>query len=351
MQLRGPLASFCIAIAAAAAVSGCVANRRTAPPPPSPSPTPTIATVPNPLNGLPAVPQTLKHRVAAVLIDNYPVDARPQSGLRAADLVYEIEAEGGITRYMALYLQNTPKKIGPVRSARLYMVDLARPYEPLFAHAGENDDVWEPLRALRDGGFADMEEILTAGEAFWRDNSRNMPHNLYTSIASLRDAAPKHGWADQTFAGSQFAFLGDPVGDPAHVQAAVPDVDLDFWSGYHVRYVYDDGSYRRLIDGVTQHDLDDPTPYRIADVVAIWIPAQVIDDLGDLRMNVYGRFPAVAVRNGLATTGMWIEAGPDALPRLEDGSGDPMLLTPGQIYVEVLPQGGRLTVGKQSWSY
>ena len=302
--------------------------------------------VASPLDGVPEPVAATKHRVTAVMIDNYPDGARPQSGLRDADIVYEVEAEGGITRYMALYLEHTPAKIGPVRSTRLYFVDLARPYDPLFAHAGENDDVWGPLKALREAGFADMEEIQQAGEAFWRDDSRDMPHNLYTSVARLRTAAPNHGWADTPFARSQFAFTDPPAGaDPAPIA-------LDFWNDYEVRFVDGrDGTYRRIIDGEVQHDLGDTAPYRISDVVVVWMPATVLDAVGDLRMDVYGDFPAVAIRNGLVTPGTWEAPGPDVLPQLVDSSGDPMLLAPGQIYIEVLPQGGRLSVGNQSFTH
>jgi DUF3048 family protein len=301
--------------------------------------------VPSPLNGAAVLPATIKHRVTAVMIDNYPYDARPQSGLADADIVYEVEAEGGITRYMALYLENAPSKIGPVRSARLYYVDLARPYDPYFAHAGENDDVWEPLKELRAGGFADVEEILIAGEAFWRDDVRKMPHNLYTSIAKVRDVGPKHGWPDTAFTGPAFQF------SPSVPVAAAPGVTVDFWRAYSVRYVYSGGAYVRSIGGVQQHDLENLAPYRVADIIAVWIPATVLDQLGDLKMDVYGDYPALLVRDGTVSEGMWRGDGPTSLPRLEDSAGNAMALAPGQIYIEVLPQGGAVTIGKQRWTH
>ena len=294
---------------------------------------------------MPVPPASVRHRVIAVMIDNYPHDARPQSGLRDADIVYEVEAEGGITRYMALFLEKAPPKIGPVRSARLYFVDLARPYEPYFAHAGENDDVWEPLKELRAGGFADMEEILIAEEAFWRDDTREMPHNLYTSIARVRASGPQHGWPDTVFKGHGFRF------SPSPKVAAAPGITIDTWMDYSVRYVFSNGAYIRSIKGVTQHDLDDPAPYRIADVVVTWIPATVIDSLGDLKMQVYGDFPALVIRDGQVRQATWSGQGPTSLPRLLDGDADDIPLAPGQIYIEVLPQGSRVTVGNKTWQH
>lgn len=298
------------------------------------------------MNGAVIQRKSGRHRIVAVMIDNYPTSARPQSGLKDADIVYEVEAEGGITRYMALFLETAPVRIGPVRSARTYFVDFARPYDPLFAHAGENDDVWEPLKELRAAGFADMDEIVGTPEAFWRDPSREMPHNLYTSVARLRTTARKYGFHDRPFRQRHFVFSSKTSSkrDP-------PDVVLTFWNGYAVRFRPTAGAYERIIKGQVQHDLENGAPYRVADVIAVWMPAKVLDELGDLSMPVYGTFPAVLVSAGAATPARWVAPGPNDLPQLTDLHGASLSLAPGQIYVEVLPQGGTLQSGKNVWSH
>lgn len=336
-----------MALIALVVLAGC-ARHATPPIAPSPSPlgSPTAAPVFSLLDGAQVPTDSGNHRVAAVMIDNYPIDARPQSGLRGADVVYEVEAEGGITRYLALFLEATPKKIGPVRSARTYFVDLARPYDPFFAHAGENDDVWGPLKELRSEGFADMDEIVGTPEAFWRDSARYMPHNLYTSVEKIRKTGPKYGYKDTPLAAEEFEFTPDPPPGPN-----APDVTLTFWNKYTVRFHPSGSTYERIIKGQVQHDLGDLRPYEIADIIAVWIPAKVLDSLGDLEMNVYGKFPAVLVRDGKASPGSWVAAGPGSMPQLLDTHGSPLALAPGQIYIEVLPQGGTLDVGKNIWSY
>ena len=126
---------------------------------------------------------------------------------------------------------------------------------------------------------------------------------------------------------------------------------VTFWNDYTVRFHPVGGIYERLIDGKVQHDRDDHTPYRIADIIAVWIPAKVLDSLGDLEMEVYGRFPAVLVRDGIAVPATWVTTGPSSLPQLLDTHGEALPLAPGQIYIEVLPQGGTLKNGKNVWSY
>lgn len=325
--------------------AGC-ARHAALPPPPTPTPKPTPPPVYSLLNGVQVSPNSVNHRIAAVMIDNYPYNTRPQSGLHDADIVYEVEAEGGITRYMALYLENTPKKVGPVRSARLYFVDLARPYDPLYAHAGENDNVWGPLRDLREDGFADMDQIVGTPEAFWRDATRDMPHNLYTSIGKMRSTAKLYGYQDRVLGGEEFAFTPDP---PEPSTAA--DTILKFWMNYTVRYRPVGHGYVRVISGEVQHDLGDKRPYVVADVIAVWIPAKVLDHLGDLQMDVYGRFPALLIRDGTVTKATWVAPGPNTMPELLDQQGEALPLAPGQIYIEVLPQGGTVASGKNIWSY
>jgi len=315
---------------------------------PTPKPTPTTA---DPLNGAIVPLASVKHRVAAVMIDNYPIDARPQSGLFDADVVYEVEAEGGITRYMALYLAGNPKKVGPVRSARTYFVDLARPYDPFFAHGGQNNDTIDKLKNLRAGGFADMDEILGTAQAFWRDDARDMPHNLYTSVERMRKTAPTYGMKDQKYTQRQFDFEPPDPRPPDAAPLNIPPVVVSFWNDYNVLFVYDGTGYQRYIDGNVQVDRDDARPYSVADIVAVWMPAQVLDSLGDLAMNVYGTFPALLIRDGRAETGMWVAPGPTVVPSLLGDDEKPLYFKPGQIYIEVLPQGSRVVSGKSVWSH
>jgi len=325
-------------------------------------------------------PSSVGHRIAAVMIDNYP-DARPQNGLHDADIVYEVEAEGGITRYLALYLSSAAAEVGPVRSARTYFVDLARPYDPLFAHAGQNDDTIDFLGELRNSGFADMDQIQRTPEAFWRDDSREMPHNLYVSVPKMRTTGPTYGYEDTRFAGRVFEFDDDrtigalmdasPMPTAANNDATVslaeaqtappsviptplpliPEAVLSFWQDYDVHFVWDGVAYQRFIDGQAQHDRDDNRPYEVANIVVVWIPATVLDAIGDLRMQVYGTYPALLIRQGRATNGTWNASGPSALPELVGEDGATLSLTRGQIYIEIMPQGSSVKIGNQTWSH
>jgi hypothetical protein len=191
-----------------------------------------------------------------------------------------------------------------------------------------------------------MDQIVGTPEAFWRDSTRDMPHNLYTSVPKMRSTAQLYDYKDTPLDAEEFAFTPDP---PAG--ASAPDTVLTFWLNYKVRFRPAGHGYVRIINDEVQHDLGDPRPYVVSDILAVWIPAKVVDSLGDLDMDVYGTFPAVLVRDGRATQGSWVAPGPNTMPELLDKQGEPIPLAPGQIYIEVLPQGGTLQTGKNVWSY
>src|SRR5699024_5193607 len=79
--------------------------------------------------------EEVNHRAVAVMVSNQ-VQARPQSGLTKADIVYEMLTEGNITRFMAIYHSDKPEVVGPIRSAREYFVDLANDMDAVYIYSG-----------------------------------------------------------------------------------------------------------------------------------------------------------------------------------------------------------------------
>lgn len=138
-----------------------------------------------PFSGIKIEKEVLERRPIAVMIENHP-DSRPQSGLNEADFIFEAIAEGGITRFLALYHSNEVKKeIGPVRSARSYFVEWADSYDALYAHVGGSA---EALNLINRLNLSDLNQF-SLGKYFWRDRTRYAPHNVYTTTAKLREAA------------------------------------------------------------------------------------------------------------------------------------------------------------------
>ena len=137
-----------------------------------------------PLTGKPAPGGKVPQRpVLAVKVENTP-DAYPLAGLQSADVVYEELVEGGITRFMALYQCKDAKKVGPVRSARTTDPKVLIQYDPhaVIAYSGGQLAV---VNDVKRSGLVSFDES-TGGDAFWRDDTRYEPHNLFLNTAKLR---------------------------------------------------------------------------------------------------------------------------------------------------------------------
>jgi len=111
-----------------------------------------------------------------VKIDNI-VDARPQTGLQSADLVYVIPVEGGLTRFMAVYSSRVPSVVGPTRSARESDLDILRQFgRPGFAWSGATPHLVPFIERAR---LADLYALQVGG--YYRVSYRAAPHNLYAN--------------------------------------------------------------------------------------------------------------------------------------------------------------------------
>lgn len=203
-----------------------------------------------PLTGL-EVEDRLDHPIVMVMVNNHP-QARPQTGLNRADIVFEVLAEGEITRFAAFYHSETEGTIGPVRSARPYYLDLAEGLDAIVAHAGGSPDAKE---RFNQPGYPSLDGIAGGGKYFWREDSRQAPHNLYTNMEELLQGA-----ADNEFGGrSEFPQLtfADSL---EHMTEGVTaeQVDIVYSSLYEVGYAYDASTeqYARYTQGEVQIDLD-----------------------------------------------------------------------------------------------
>ncbi len=190
---------------------------------------------PYPLTGLPmADPSVAAHPAVVVKMDNSPW-ARPQVGINQADIVIELLVEG-ITRFALVYGSQTPTTVGPVRSARSSDIDLlAGLGRPLLGWSGANPTVTKQVTtAAGQGLLIDASRGANPPE-YWRDNTRQAPHNLFTSIPMLLS---KFGGGDTS--PPQAILPIGPTGTPLPASAvAAPGVTINFGSGVVVSYAWD----------------------------------------------------------------------------------------------------------------
>ena len=148
-----------------------------------------------PIKKLKIVDEDSKTRPIAVMINNNHV-AWPHAGLNDAYLAYEILAEGGITRIMALFKDKDTEKIGSVRSARPYYLDYALENDAIYVHYGWSDKAKSDISSLG----VDNINGLTASSVFWRDSSLNKAteHTVFTSMEKINEYSKENGYDRDT---------------------------------------------------------------------------------------------------------------------------------------------------------
>ena len=158
----------------------------------------------NPLTGL--YVETTQN-LTAVMFDNMSA-ARPQSGLIYADIVYEVEAEGQITRLLALFHGDPPEFVGPVRSARPYYMQLAKEWDAYFVHVGG----CEPSRTrAREWNIRNIDD-MRGDRGFFVDRERRRPHNTYFNFADALEGRPDNG----NF--GNWVFIDTPEEEPTYTR-------------------------------------------------------------------------------------------------------------------------------------
>lgn len=276
----------------------------------------------------------------AVTVDNQ-AGARPQSGLDQAEMVWEIPAEGYITRFEAFFQSRAPGRIGPVRSARPYFASVAASFGAVLVHAGGSQ---AGFAAIRDLGLEQLDGLFPPGDRyFWRDSSRAAPHNLYTSGDLLLQAASRLGLRTRR--------LDLPTGPQPPGGKAAPRLDLHYLTGgvdrNVVRWLYRDGAYERWLNGEPFRTREG-AQVRAGDVVVLFTDIRLLPGPeGYLQVRLTGSGAAWFLRDGRFWEGRWSRSSDTAPFSFEVRSGDgwrPFAWAPGAIWVQVVgdPQAASL---------
>jgi hypothetical protein len=291
-----------------------------------------VTTVASPLTGIQVAPAIAKGPVTAVMVENSD-QARPQSGLSQAGVVYEALAEGGITRFMTLYQEDPGQiaQIGPVRSARPYFIDWLLPFNAAYAHVGGSPAALSEITALN---VRDMNQFYN-GNSYTRISSRIAPHNVYTSIASLSTLEQAKGWATSAFTG--FPRKAEaPTKSPATIS-----IDLNLSTpDMAVHYQYDPtlNSYQRSEGGSAMVDANTNKQLEPKVVIAIVVPWTdgPLDASGAYYTDYSdtGNGAAFVFQDGKLTLGEWIKSSQSSqIQFVSTDSGSPISLNAGQTWI------------------
>lgn len=297
----------------------------------SPTPPPQLPAI----NGVLVDEAKALQRPIAVVIENH-TNARPQSGLTDADIVYETLAEGGITRFLALFQSREPSEVGPVRSARPYFNFIANEWGAVYAHVGGSTIA---LNELNSGVHKKLEDInqFYNGDYFYRSKDRPAPHNAYTKLELLRELVSKKKWQNWTP-----VTIGTYAVTPTdQLQTTITEISAKFFDANYISlFVYDPttNSYKRTNGGKVALDKNNnlqisPMNVLIQYVDDYSVPLETTTGLG-LRLEKNGRI--ILFNNGTSVNGMWQYSG--GTTSYTDQNNKPLQLVPGQTWIILMPK-------------
>lgn len=287
-----------------------------------------------------------QRRNLIIKISNYPPIVRPQTGLNQADVVFETEAEGGVTRFAAIFRSQTPPLVGSIRSARLMDMELVVMYQALLAYSGTS----EPIQRLLLGSDFRYQLISpsigdnceNAGFCRYPEEGKAFEHTLFGEPAKMWEVATRRnvntGYRARGFA---FSTIADPNGQPAN------DIFLNWYGQTNARWQFDPstGRYLRFTDSQPHYDKADGQQLWADNLIILEVPHERRPDLfpegsnyESIEIQLWGQGRAFVVRDGQAYLGFWRrqDRNPGSALQLIYGNNTPIMLKPGRSWVSVM---------------
>jgi hypothetical protein len=262
-----------------------------------------------------------------VKIENTP-EARPQTGLDQADVVYEQVTEAGITRFIALFNSQVPDVVGPIRSTRAMDSDVAAPLGGVFAYSG---GIPQSVALISHAPVAAIDETAAHG-AMFRDRSKRAPHNLFghgSDLLALGTGQPAPIPPLFSYLPAGQAFAGDPVGA----------FRVDFDAPYAPIYTYDAASHTwpRSI-GFTPFMAESGQQIAPTNVIVQFVPCCLPVPEGGIYITT-GSGEAWVFSDGKVVKGTWSRDDPSQVTSFVDANNQPIRLNPGPTWIEFVPNG------------
>jgi hypothetical protein len=283
----------------------------------------------SPLTGVETTAAKTLNHVTGVMIEN-STDARPQAGLVEAGIVYEAVAEGGITRFLALYQEAEPELICPVRSVRAYYLEWSVSYGASIAHVGGSGDALVMLKTKNYGEDLDQSYYPSY---FWRESSRYAPHDVCTTMDKLRSLEEVVGAKDY-----EFTPFARQDAKPAETADAT-NISIPVASGpYEVSYRYDPATNKYLRFQGGQAHLDQ-TKGQVSPDVVIAMDVDISLRSDNLHNDIYTigtDHPVLVFQNGTVQRGTWLRGDDHSSLLLRDSDGRDIPLNRGQTWITAI---------------
>ena len=310
----------------------------------------------NPLTGLVVTdPSVLAHRPLLIKISNAPPVVRPQSGIGEADLIFEHYAEGGQTRFSALFYSQGVSHVGSVRSTRLIDLQLAPAYDAILVFSGGSLGVIDTLRQSKLYPYNAISPEFGYGPPYFVRFPRQglaFEHTLFTDTAQLWQwTVDKKVRQQPKFStpGMVFSQTPSPGSIPAQSASIAYIMTTASW-----RYDALTGDYLRWTDGIPHTDALTGAQLAVQNVVVLSADHKEVDLFPEkyfgkeksIYIELQGDGPMTLLRDGLAFGGQWHRKDERDMLTFTDASGRMLYLKPGKTFFQVIRTGfERLVLG------
>ena len=301
-----------------------------------------------PIKKLKIVDEDSKTRPIAVMINNNHV-AWPHAGLNDAYLAYEILAEGGITRIMALFKDKDTEKIGSVRSARPYYLDYALENDAIYVHYGWSDKAKSDISSLG----VDNINGLTDSSVFWRDSSLNKAteHTVFTSMEKINEYSKENGYDRDTDKDLLLNYSVDEIDLSKREDAIKADTVFMKYSYYTTTsYEYDSEKkvYKRYMSDTPHVDAVTGDQYTFKNIIITPIETHTYDSYGRLELDNIGSGEGYFITLGYAIPITWSKDSRSSQTVYKNMDGEEIKVNDGNTFIQITPPSEDIKIeGKQ----
>lgn len=278
-----------------------------------------------------------KTRPVAVMINNNH-QAWPHAGLQDAYITYEIIAEGGITRMMAIFKDQDTAKIGSVRSARPYYIDYALENDAIYVHYGWSEDAKNDISQL------DVDDIngLTASSVFWRDTSlkKATEHTVFTNMKKINSYAKEKNYDRDTNKDLLLNYSVDEISLKKKENAQKADNVLIDYSYYtNTSYTYDSTNkvYKRSMSGTAEVDSVTGKQYTAKNIIVAKIKNYSYDSYGRQKLDNIGTGEGYYITDGYAVPITWTKTSRTSQTKYKYTNGKEIKVNDGNTYIQIQP--------------
>ena len=278
-------------------------------------------------------------RPIAVMINNHDT-ARPyHSGLQDAYVIYEMIAEGGYTRNMALFKDKATERIGSVRSSRPYFLDYVLEHDAIYVHWGWSPQAESDIATL---GIANINGLTYDGKYFYRDHTLGVPleHTGFTSMSLIQNAIGRLKYRKTT---TEKSLLGYSVASLDYSTypsvLAATHIHIPYSSMVKTSYIYDSTTqvYFRYVNNEVHSDYVTKEPYTFKNIILYQVANKALDSYGRQTLDNINKGTGYYISLGMAVPITWEKSarGAQTIYRLTDGT--PLQVNDGNTFIQIQP--------------